>query len=496
MRLNKIMLKKIVSVATVLFYVNFGFCNYAQAQSGMQPNTVQCTLTDAPTCTDNTPCKNINGVTYCLAGNSTSGTFYNLPQSCWTTQKNYSCLTKSNDCFSLQTNGACSENAGSPQCARDANGNPMTNSYGCSVNTHTYTCTTTPGSTNTTTSCSPSLNLNGLTWASGAGTGTADFIKAVTGREIQNQVAEALRQGLSLFPGEGDQCQIKLGFQNCCTSNSGSGGGTNQQIAQTLGLSAAGAALKTGASYAANMGSPYVYDALMNNGAEGMASTFANTMSLGIGDTGRDAVGNLGGGGFGAFGFGTTQASAEGMVGSLGGSSVTGSTMVFTTEGNFGLASSMAGGALEGQTAVLYFNPYALAAAVAIMVVMAYLSCDASDVHTQALVNKNLCHYVGSYCSQKIPVLNICLTTKQSYCCYNGLLAKDIQEGAHAQLGLSWGSPESPQCGGLTIDQILGVDFSAVNFSDFQAQIQQSAVPLGTDAMNTMQNKVSTKLSK
>lgn len=527
-------IKRALTGVLVVFYFNYSI--YAVAQSKaldapLLPNTLEC-VPVLKSCIDVTPCKTINGNTACLAGATLpDANAFNISETCWKYQTDYSCLARSSDCLTLQSSGNCTENNNSPQCALDGSGNPMMNAvYGCTTNTHTYTCTQTPGSSTTTQQCDPSVTLNGLTWGATSGTGTADFVNAVMGQEIQGQIGKALSEGIDLFAGEADQCQIKLGFKNCCQSGQGSGGGTNQQVASQVGVYSAGAALKAGAQYAVNAGSPWVSDVLTNAGLSNTAAGWA-----------KDA-GSFSSGGVGAMGVGTTATAAEGVAGTVGGSAITSSTVGISSSGsvlavgaaNAAAASSLAAAnaagavvAAEAATAagvsaassaafataastaaadaavastlasqsVLFINPYTIAIAIAIMVIMAYLECDASDMHTANLVSNNLCHYVGSYCSQKVPIVGTCLTTKQSYCCYNGLLAKEIQEGAHAQLGLSWGKPESPSCGGLSIDQITALDFGSIDFSQFASQIQSNSAGLGSDATTIMQGTATTKVN-
>lgn len=166
-------------------------------------------------------------------------------------------------------------------------------------------------------------------------------------------------------------------------------------------------------------------------------------------------------GGFALFGFGSSASSAAGMFASSTSSMDLGSALFGT-----------------GAADMLYFNPYALAASIAIQVVMDAVSCSKAEIDLANAKRQNLCHYVGSYCSNQLKVLGItlaCLETKQSYCCYNGLLGIAIEEGAHAQLGLSWGSAQSPNCTGLTPDQITSLDFTApamqAAMAPFEAQI-------------------------
>jgi conjugal transfer mating pair stabilization protein TraN len=175
--------------------------------------------------------------------------------------------------------------------------------------------------------------------------------------------------------------------------------------------------------------------------------------------------------GFGAFGFGTTAASAEGMAGTLGGSSVTSSTLAITSDGSIAAV-----GEAGFSEAAVYFNPYALAAAVAIQLIMDAMSCTQDELDLANAKSKNFCHYVGSYCSKEIKVLGKvvgCLETSQTYCCYNGLLGKAIEEGAHQQLGISWGSPKSPACGGLSVAQLQALDFTTPAMAAFMAPFQE-----------------------
>ena len=71
---------------------------------------------------------------------------------------------------------------------------------------------------------------------------------------------------------------------------------------------------------------------------------------------------------------------------------------------------------------------------------------------------KNLCHEIGTYCHEKIA--RVCVEKRTKYCCFSSKLAKVFQEQAKAQLSLSWGSAEFPNCAPLTIEQLRSLDFS------------------------------------
>ncbi|MDX7789038.1 conjugal transfer protein TraN [Aeromonas caviae] len=93
--------------------------------------------------------------------------------------------------------------------------------------------------------------------------------------------------------------------------------------------------------------------------------------------------------------------------------------------------------------------------------------CDDADKRLIERRKLKLVHYVGTYCAQKIPVIGTCIKTSQSYCAYDSMLSRIIQEGARPQLGMSWGSAESPTCSGMTPEQLQDVDFTKISFQEY-----------------------------
>ena len=75
------------------------------------------------------------------------------------------------------------------------------------------------------------------------------------------------------------------------------------------------------------------------------------------------------------------------------------------------------------------------------------------------------------------------METTESYCCYNSKLAKIINEQGKPQIGKGWGDPESPSCGGFTVDEFQRVDFSRLDLSEFTADIMASAVLPNADGL-------------
>ena len=96
-------------------------------------------------------------------------------------------------------------------------------------------------------------------------------------------------------------------------------------------------------------------------------------------------------------------------------------------------------------------------------------SCGVEEKELAELRKKNRCVQVGTYCAEK--VLGVCIRKKTTFCCYGTKLAKIIQEQGRGQLGLDFGSPEQPQCQGLTPDQLSKIDFSKINFADILSEV-------------------------
>lgn len=98
-------------------------------------------------------------------------------------------------------------------------------------------------------------------------------------------------------------------------------------------------------------------------------------------------------------------------------------------------------------------------------------SCDAAEKQLGELRQQNRCIRVGTYCAAKIPATGACWRKKTSFCCYDSKLAKIVQEQGKRQLGLGFGSPEHPECQGLTLDQLSSLDFSKIDFAELFADI-------------------------
>ena len=105
--------------------------------------------------------------------------------------------------------------------------------------------------------------------------------------------------------------------------------------------------------------------------------------------------------------------------------------------------------------------------------------CSAEEKQLAANRAKGLCIEVGEYCVERDPITKICLRKKTNFCCFHSKLTKAIQEQGRDQLHMNFGEPESPNCRGLTPEELTRIDFSRLNlseaFSDLKAKVQDPA---------------------
>jgi conjugal transfer mating pair stabilization protein TraN len=423
--------------------------SHAQSQS-IQPGTAYCKkfseARPASYCIDSTPCKQMsNGGYLCLAGASSPPAGAQMTSlTCWSMATDYTCMQYFNTCATFTSDANCTE-IGTKACTLNNSGQPMTavhpSTGACSSYTRNFSCIdpAKPTSTTTsTTSCDTTGMMDGLNWSSTKKSSADDFVKAATGQEFARQLAaygSASAGGVNnMFPGIPYNCADGyIGLKNCCKS-SGGGVASNNSVLGSVALSA----FKNGAGYAIEHGSYLVYDfaasvggpAFMVRGAEAALNSGQALAS-----------------GFGAFGFGTTASAAAGLAGSASATVANASVQIGSVAGS-----------------PIYFNPYALAAAIAIQVIMEAISCKEKEKELAILKGNNLCHYVGTYCSGEIKLFGSvigCYEDSQTYCCYNGLLAKAIEEVAHDQLGISWGSAKEPNCAGLSVAQLTALNLDS-----------------------------------
>lgn len=446
-------------------------------QASIQPDTVFCVKGSEANpisyCADSTPCKTIKGATgashqVCLAGtvNPPAGAV-TISSACWDLKVDYTCMQYVTDCTNYSSNPDCTE-IGTGVCLIQT---PTTLNPGaasrvgsCLSTSRRFSCLDKAATTNPVVSlgCETSTTLDGLNWSTQSDSAANDFIQSATSAEIARQLSTyGNKDGGSinnLFPGFDLRCRNKLfGLGNCC-DESPSGSYTNNALALKMNLAISG--FKMGAGYAMKFGSNLVEDFMMQKAAMTFAEPGLMGMFQSVGVTANSwsSFSST----FSLMGFGLTKEAAASSIGSFAG--------LYDVTSSFQL----------GSTGV-YFNPYSFAISIGIKVVMSLLSCNQDERDLANVRRDGLCVYIGEYCSWELKFLGktiACLETTSSYCCYNGLLGKAIEEGAHSQLGLGWGSAKAPACGGLTPDQLSALDFTTTSMKaalqPFQNQIMKS----------------------
>lgn len=115
--------------------------------------------------------------------------------------------------------------------------------------------------------------------------------------------------------------------------------------------------------------------------------------------------------------------------------------------------------------------------------------CSAEDRAVDQKDDAGLCHYNGTYCSKKI--LGVCVTKKQSYCCYESKLSRILQEQGRAQLGKSWGSAKQPDCDGFLVAEFQRLNLATMDFSEIYSEFVDAArIPEEIEASMQIQNKI------
>ena len=80
--------------------------------------------------------------------------------------------------------------------------------------------------------------------------------------------------------------------------------------------------------------------------------------------------------------------------------------------------------------------------------------------------------------------LGVCIQKKQVYCVFQGKLARIVQEqGRRDQLHVGFGSGDSPDCRGISPEELQKIDFDPINFADFYSDLQNNQNIPNADAM-------------
>lgn len=335
-----------------------------------------------------------------------------VTRACWRYETQLSCPqgAATNECTALQAAGCTPAGTACRQM------NAATGA--CEVTENTYTCPVPPGSAVTASNCPASVFCVAGSCFNTSYTSDSDFARSMSYMEAAREAGVYLdTDNLQVFKGEANSCRDRL-FTNCCYTDSAGAGMSNQSLFGT--------------------GSRLVYDVLMNS--ENREFLYQGLSAL------------LTSGGFsGSF-------TSYGVTVAVNGTALpAGSAVLYS-----------------GESMVIAFDPWSLAIAVVIYVVMSLLSCNENEGKLAMKEGAGLCHAIGSYCSSCIRILGKCVSCIErttGKCCFNSKLARIINEQGRLQFSKGWGSAQSPDCSGFTIAQLQSLDFSRMDLTEFYASI-------------------------
>ncbi len=355
----------------------------------------------------NPNCTKVNSI--CIEGPETRNiNGLDVFKDCWKWEDEYACASET-----MVSN--CGEYANDPNCTRLPGSECVDTLPGgqCSLLTHTYRCAVGTETTSTEVDCSiNSFCIDGKCLDAGAPPDT-DIGAFMTGMEMVREAGN-----YSMFKGEAGSCSRKFfGLGNCCKSNNSGASMSNSSLAGTLGTTA----LKVGTEVVKVYGSYYMYDALINSGS---------SMLVEYAIAGFSALPT---GGFSVFGlqFAVDIASGITFVG---------------------------------------FDPWSLAFSIGMYLLQDLLSCTQDEQALAMKKGQNLCHKIGTYCTQK--VFGSCVSKAESYCCFPSRLARIINQQGRPQVGKSWGAPKTPDCSGFTPEQLENLRLDQMDLSEFINEIK------------------------
>ncbi len=331
-------------------------------------------------------------------------------------------------CWRYETPLSCPQGAGSNECAPliAAGCTPvstacrqMNSTTGvCEMTENSYTCPVAPDTNVTASNCPANVFCLAGSCFNTSYTNDSDFARSMSFMEAAREAGVYLdTDNMQVFKGEANSCRDRL-FKNCCASDSAGAGMSNQSLFGT--------------------GSRLVYDVLMNS--ENREFLYQGLSAL------------LTSGGFsGSF-------TSYGVTVAVNGTALpAGSAVMYS-----------------GESMVIAFDPWSLAIAVVIYIVMSMMSCNEGEAKLAMKEGAGLCHSIGSYCSSCIRILGYCVSCIENTtgkCCFNSKLARIINEQGRQQFGKGWGSAEGPECSGFSIAQLQSMDFSRMDLSEFYASI-------------------------
>lgn len=355
---------------------------------------------------------------------------------CWRWDRQYICQDQTqevNECAALEGNPACT--LARQSCAIDK----YTGVPDCGLTTKIFSCQAKPESSTEVQTCFEQSCVGPLC-GKDPDPVDQDFAKAVSVMELQRQASGYLDEQGRIFSGIPATCERRLfGSSNCCAEKVQATSSSNSVVFATQGVVFAGQVVSA-------VGSAYVWDALYE-----MAPSVYSAISGFVGGTVARGL--------------SCSAPATANLSFYG---ITAKVSVMSNAGSFA----------ESFSVNWSFDPYTFAFAVAVQVLTKMAECNQEEQTLALRKGQRLCTLVGGYKSGRIH-----RRSYEGYCCYNSRLARIVQEQGRRQLNKSYGSPQNPDCTGLTPEELEQLDFSQIDLSEFIADVQAKAMDT-TAALN------------
>ncbi len=99
------------------------------------------------------------------------------------------------------------------------------------------------------------------------------------------------------------------------------------------------------------------------------------------------------------------------------------------------------------------------------------LKCEEEELEIEKAKEVGRATEIGEYCHNN--VIGVCTSYHKTYCLFKSKWARIIQEAARSQLGITFGTPEHPNCRGLTLKEFQMLDLSKIDFSEYYLHLSE-----------------------
>ena len=95
--------------------------------------------------------------------------------------------------------------------------------------------------------------------------------------------------------------------------------------------------------------------------------------------------------------------------------------------------------------------------------------CEEAELELGVKRQLRSCNFIGTYCATSS--FFGCIEERRSFCCYNSPLSRIVTEQAMPQLGQTFGTPDAPDCTGLSVADLQNLDWSRIDLSEWTGML-------------------------